>query len=276
MNNRVKAVNTVMINISLAILSFIAVIPIYFMIISSLKTPDNVYSIPIQWIPNPVVWSNYLKLFTQYNFIRYFFNSMVVSVVTAVLNLIMSSMAGYGLAKFQFKGQKFIMAFIILTLLIPRESLVVPLYLVVRIIKFTDTLWALILPFAATPFGIFFMRQYIRSMPVSIIESARIDGSSEWKTYTSIIVPLIGPAFSALGIFSFMFNWNNFLWPMIILKTRDKMTLPLGISLMQGEYSTAYNELLAAATFSAIPILLLYFLLQKRFINSVLMSGIKE
>ena len=260
----------------LLMVSTAILIPVYFMIITSLKTNEEIFSIPIRWLPVRAYWRNYIVIFQKYPFVRYFLNSVFVSSVTALANLIFSSMAGYGLAKFKFRGRHLIFSFVIVTLLLPRQGIVIPLYLIMRSINLVDNLWAVILPFAATSFGVFLMRQYLISIPGSLLESPRIDGAGEFRIYWQIVLPLIVPAFAALGIFSFTFNWNNFLWPLIILESEQNFTMPLGIAMMQGAYETAYNELLAAAMFSTFPILIVYFILQKRFINSMVMSGIKE
>lgn len=254
----------------------IILVPIYFMFITSVKTSQEIFAIPIKWLPEQFLWKNYIAIFQKHPFARYFLNSVFVAGVTAGANLFFSSMAGYGLAKFKFKGRNLILSFVLVTLLLPRQGIVVPLYLIMQSIKLVDNLWAVILPFATTSFGVFLMRQYLVSIPDSLLESPRIDGAGEFRIYWNIVVPLIVPAFAALGIFSFTFNWNNFLWPLIILKSQLNYTMPLGIAMMQGAYETAYNELLAAAMFSSVPILIVYFILQKRFINSMVMSGIKE
>jgi ABC-type glycerol-3-phosphate transport system permease component len=260
----------------LLFICLIILVPVYFMFITSVKTSQEIFAIPIKWLPEQFMWKNYIAIFQKHPFARYFLNSVFVAGVTAGANLFFSSMAGYGLAKFKFKGRHVILSFVLVTLLLPRQGIVVPLYLIMQSIKLVDNLWAVILPFAATSFGVFLMRQYLVSIPDSLLESPRIDGAGEFRIYWNIVVPLIVPAFAALGIFSFTFNWNNFLWPLIILKTQLNYTMPLGIAMMQGVYETAYNELLAAAMFSSVPILVVYFILQKRFINSMVMSGIKE
>ncbi len=260
----------------LIFICLIILVPVYFMFITSVKTSQEIFTLPIKWLPEQFMWKNYVAIFQKHPFARYFLNSVFVAGVTAGANLFFSSMAGYGLAKFKFKGRNLILSFVLVTLLLPRQGIVVPLYLIMQSIELVDNLWALILPFATTSFGVFLMRQYLISIPDSLLESPRIDGAGEFRIYWNIVVPLIVPAFAALGIFSFTFNWNNFLWPLIILKSQQNYTMPLGIAMMQGVYETAYNELLAAAMFSSVPILIVYFILQKRFINSMVMSGIKE
>lgn len=260
-------------------LTFIAVatlFPVLLMMSTSLKQIQSVFEIPFRWIPDPVQWSNYVTIFERYQFFRFFLNSLFVASVTAAVNLFLSSMAGFGIAKYRFPARGVILAFVIVTLLLPRQALVVPLFLVVRSFGLVDSLWAVILPFAATPFGIFLMTQYMRTVPDSLLESPRIDGATEFLTFRKIVVPMVTPAFAALGIFAFTFNWNNFLWPLVILRSEENFTMPLGISLMQGAYATSYNLLLAAAAVSALPILVVYVFLQRFFISSVALSGLKE
>ena len=255
--------------------TFFALVPIFWMLTSSLKSAAELFKLPTIWIPSVLHWENYLVLFEELSFGIYLKNSLAVALVATALNLLFSSMAGYSLAKFTYVGRSVAFWFVMITLLLPLQAAIVPLYLVVRELGLLDTRGALILPYVATPFGIFLMRQYMLSIPDELLDAARIDGAGELRIFFRIILPLSKPALAALAIFDFMLNWNNFLWPLVVLQTHDKFTLPLGISLLQGEYSTAFHELMAAASFASIPILVLYVLLQKNFVNTVMLSGIR-
>lgn len=259
----------------LGFITLFMLLPLYWMLSGSLKTGTELFSIPVQWWPSSLQWVNYRAIFENYPFLLFFGNSVLIAGATAALNLLLSSMAGYSLAKFSYVGKRPIFWLVLVTLLLPLQAAVIPLYLVVRDMGLLDTRLAVILPFAATPFGIFLMRQYMMSVPTSLMEAARIDGATELRIYWSIVLPICKPVLAALGIFSFMFNWNNFLWPLVVLESESKFTMPLGIALMQSEYATAYHELMAAASFASFPVLLVYLFLQRHFINSMVLSGVK-
>ncbi|UNC90854.1 carbohydrate ABC transporter permease [Candidatus Contubernalis alkalaceticus] len=191
-------------------------------------------------------------------------------------NLLLSSLAGYGLAKFHFKGRNILFLLIVVTLLLPRQALIVPLYMIISSMNLVDSTLAIILPYVTSPFAIFLMRQFFLSVPDDMIEAARVDGATELQIFFKIILPMAKPALAALGIFSFMFNWNNFLWPLVVLRSDAKFTLPLGIVMMQDIYSKAYNEIFVAAAFASLPIIIVYFILQKKFINSMVLTGVPK
>jgi len=256
----------------LTIVSLLMLMPILAMLVTSLKFENAVFVTPFQWIPDRLNWDNYRCIIQKYSFLTYFKNSIFISVIATTSNLFLSSLAGYSLSKFHYKGRNIIFTLIIIMLLLPSQAIVVPLFMIISSIKLVDSLWAIILPCITSPFAIFLMRQYFLSIPDSVIEAARVDGASELQIYFRIILPQTKPVLAALGIFSFMFNWNNFLWPLIILKSNTKFTIPLGIAMMQGEYSTPYSELMAAATIASLPVLLVYFILQNHFINSMVIT----
>ncbi len=256
----------------LILVSLFMMMPILVMVATSLKYEDAVFITPFQWIPHHICWDNYPHVIQKYPFAVYFKNSLIVSLTATILNLFLSSLAGYSLARFHYRGRDLIFSIIIVMLLLPHQAIVVPLFMVMSSIGLTDSLWTVILPCVTSPFAIFFMRQYFLSIPGSIMEAARVDGASEWQIYLKIVLPQAKPALAALGIFSFMFNWNNFLWPLIALKSESEFTIPLGISMMHGEYSTPYNELMAAAVIASVPVLLAYFILQNKFIHSMVIS----
>lgn len=257
----------------LILFSLFMFLPILVMIITSLKSESAVFMTPFQWIPDQFHWENYQSVIQRHSFFSYFKNSIIIALTATTANLFLSSLAGYSLAKFHYKGKNLVFTLIIIMLLLPGQAIVVPLFMIMSSVKLVDSLWTIILPCMTSPFAIFLMRQYFLSIPDSIIEAARVDGASELLIYFRIILPQGKPVLAALGIFSFMYNWNNFLWPLIALKSESKFTIPLGIAMMQGEYSTPYNELMAAAVIASLPVLLVYFVLQNKFINSMVITG---
>lgn len=257
----------------LIIVSLFMLMPLLAMISTSLKYEGAVFATPFQWIPVQVNWDNYIGILQKYPFMTYLKNSLFAAVIATTSNLFLSSLAGYSLAKFHYKGKNIVFAFIIILLLLPGQAIIVPLFMLMSSLSLIDSLGAIIFPYLTSPFAIFLMRQYFLSIPDSIIEAARVDGASELQIYFRIILPQAKPVFAALGIFSFMFNWNNFLWPLIVLNSDMNFTIPLGIAMMEGEYSTPYAELMAAATMASLPVLLVYFILQNKFINSMVITG---
>ena len=248
-------------------------IPLLAMISTSLKYQGDVFTTPFQWIPEQINWENYPTILEKHPFFTYFKNSLLVSIIATSCNLFLSSLAGYSLAKFHYKGKNLVFSVIILLLLMPALALIVPLFMIISSLNISNTLAAVIIPYLTSPFAVFLMRQYFFSIPDSVIEAARMDGASEWKIYFRIIVPQAKPVFITLGIFSFMFNWNNFLWPLIALNSSTNFTLPLGIALMEGEYAVPYSELMAAATMASVPVLLVYLILQKSFIKGLTITS---
>lgn len=257
----------------LIIVSLFMLFPLLAMLSTSLKYEGAVFATPFQWIPSQIKWENYIGILQKYPIGMYLKNSLLVAVLSTTSNLFLSSLAGYSLAKFHYKGKNLVFAFIIILLLLPGQAIIVPLFMLMSSLSLIDSITAIILPYLTSPFAIFLMRQYFLSIPDSIIEAARIDGASELQIYFRIILPQAKPVFAALGIFSFMFNWNNFLWPLIVLNSKTNFTIPLGIAMMEGEYSTPYAELMAAATMASLPVLLVYFILQNNFINGMVLTG---
>jgi multiple sugar transport system permease protein len=257
----------------LAIVSLFMLIPLLAMVSTSLKYHGDVFATPFQWVPEQINWENYSAILAKHPFFTYFKNSLIVSVIATSFNLFLSSLAGYSLAKFHYKGKSLIFSVIIILLLMPALALIVPLFMIISSLNISNTLAAVIIPYLTSPFAVFLMRQYFFSIPDSVIEAARMDGASEFKIFFWIIVPQAKPVFITLGIFSFMFNWNNFLWPLIALNSSANFTLPLGIALMEGEYAVPYSELMAAATMASVPVLLVYLILQKSFIKGLTITN---
>jgi alpha-1,4-digalacturonate transport system permease protein len=184
-------------------------------------------------------------------------------------------MSGYALAKFRFKGDAIIMMVILSTIMLPLEVIMVPIFSVLKAMGLYNSLLALIIPAAATPTGIFLMRQYLVTIPDDLMESARIDGASEWKIFTKIIVPNAKPAIATLAIFSFMWRWNDYIWPLIAISSPKKYTLQLAIANMSGQYGSNYSTILATSAISMIPMLVVFLIFQKQFVQGTVNSGMK-
>lgn len=220
-------------------------------------------------------WSNYTELFGQFNFMRYFWNSVFITGVSTVIMLAFNSMAAFALAKYQFKGRTTVFVLIIATLMIPPTIVLVPAYLVVSQMGLLNTPWAVILPGAATPTGVFLLRQYMLTIPDELLDAARMDHASEWKIYWRIILPLSAPALAVLAIFAIMWRWNDFLWPLIVLTRSEEFTLQLALNSFQGELSTQWNNLLAMTVLTLLPITFVFAFLQRYITAGIASTGIK-
>ena len=218
---------------------------------------------------------NYLEPLRRFNFLRYFGNSVFVTVVSTALTLLINAMCAFALAKYRFRGRTAIFLFIVSTLMIPITVILVPAFLVVTGLGLGNSLWGVILPPAATPTGVFLLRQYMLTIPDELIDAARMDHASEWRVFWRIVLPLSAPALAVLTIFSVVWRWNDFLWPLIVLNREEVFTLQLGLASFQGELQTQWHYLLAMTVLTLVPITLLFALLQKHITTGIASAGIK-
>jgi len=259
----------------LAMGGVLMVLPIVWMLSSSFKTSAEVFTVPVQWIPNTFHFDNYINAMQLAPFGRYFFNSMYVGLSTTFLTLLFSSMAGYGFAKFNFWGKQSLFISVLSTMMIHFQVIMIALFVLVRGFGWLNTYSGLIIPAAVSAFGVFMMRQFILTIPDELIDAARIDGASEFNIYLQIIVPLCKAPLSALGIFTFLDSWNNLLWPLIIITQVKMRTVALGLTEFQSLNGSSFNYLMAATTVASIPILILFIVMQRQFIRGVVLSGMK-
>jgi arabinosaccharide transport system permease protein len=219
---------------------------------------------------------NYFFLFTDgTQYFTWFKNSLVITVVQTLLTLVVSAFVGYGFAMYNFRFKNLLFVCVLLTMMVPMEIIMLPLYQLVIKIGLIDSMWGVILPFAAAPLPIFFFRQYLSGIPKDFLDAARVDGCSEYGIFWRIILPLMKPAFAAMGIFVGMNSWNNFLWPLIVLNSKENITLSIGLSTLITPYGNNYDVLIAGAVFSVIPVVVLFILFQKYFIAGMTAGGVK-
>jgi len=218
---------------------------------------------------------NYTELFGKFKFGTYLWNSVFITVVATLLTLLFNSMAAFALSKYQFTGQKTVFVLIIATLMIPPTIILVPAFLVISSVGLLNNLWGVILPAVATPTGVFLLRQYMLTIPDELLEAARMDNASEWRIYWRIILPLAAPAMAVLAIFSFMWRWNDFLWPLIVLSRSENFTLQIALNSFQGELNTQWNYLLAMTVITLIPISVVFAFLQKYITTGIASAGVK-
>jgi multiple sugar transport system permease protein len=263
--------------IGMVLLAAIFIIPILFMYMTAFKTLDESRTVPLTLIPGEVTVRAFQFIFsgTQNPVLTWALNSLIAASAHAVLVLVVSSMAAYALARMEFKGRNLIFGIIIGTLFVPHFIFLMPNYLIMDQLGWLDTLLALIVPGAAGAFGVFFLRQFFLGIPRELEESALIDGANTWTILTRIILPLSKSALMTLAVLSFLGNWNDFLWPVFVLFSPERLTLPPGLSTLQGAFSTDYPVIMAGATIASVPVLILYIFVQRYIIQGVATSGLK-
>ena len=222
-----------------------------------------------------VATENYTGLFGRFNFLLYFWNSTFITVVATILTVLFNSMAAFALSKYRFRGRTFVFVLIIATLMIPPTITLVPQYLVVSQLGLVNSPWGVIWPAIATPTGVFLLRQYMLTIPDDLLDAARMDHASEWRVYWKIVLPLAAPAIAVLVIFSVMWRWNEFLWPLIVLNRSEEFTLQLALNSFQGELQTAWSSLLAMTVLTLLPITIVFAILQKYITQGIAQSGVK-
>lgn len=268
-------VGRLLIYMALALGAAIMLAPFFYMLTTSLKKMHEVFQVPIQWLPSVPQWSNYPTVMQEYPLGRWFRNSLFVAVTVTLLNLLTCSLAGYSFAKFDYWGRDVFFAAIIATLMVPLVTFIIPLFLVVKNLGWINSYQGLIIPAGTSAFGIFLMRQHMMAIPDDLLDMARVDGASEFRIFWQIVLPLSRPALATLTIFIFMLDWNRFLWPLLVATDHKYWTLPLGIAGFESSYGTNYPQLMAVAFMAMLPILVVFLLLQRNFIRSLALTGIK-
>jgi multiple sugar transport system permease protein len=264
--------------VMVVLLTLLVVVPLLWMVITSFKSVGEAQADPPTLIPRDPSGRAYGEVLTtggQNPVLRWALNSFAAASLHAVLVVAVASMAGYALARMDFRFKKFIFTFILLTLFVPGFVFLMPNYLLMDKLGWLDTFWALVVPGAAGAFGVFFMRQFFLAIPKELEEVALIDGANAWTIFTRIILPNARPALATLTVLSFLANWNDFVWPLFVLFSPERLTLPAGLSLLQGAYTTDYPVIMAGATVAAVPVLILYVFVQRYVIEGVAHSGIK-
>lgn len=249
--------------------------PLVLTIISSFKTMHDVLAFPPSLLPNPFALSSYAEILSNSLFLRWMLNAFIYAAGAMVLNVLFSAMAGYALSRLNFRGREFIFLITLGIMMIPSAVTLIPKFLVVDNLHINNTYFALILPAMAQPFSVFIMVQFMKGLPKELEESANIDGASRFRTFFQIILPQVKPALTAVAIITFQGAWNDFQWPLVALGTQDMYTLPLGLFYFKSAHYTEYNLLLAGSMFNTIPILILFFIFQRYFIEGAVSSGVK-
>ena len=251
-------------------------VPLYYMFSTSFKAEPEVFAIPIHWVPRSFLPANYVEAFQAAPFLRYFGNSLLVAVIVVGSTILFSALAGYGFAKFDFPGRRLAFLFILSTMMIPFQVLLIPLYVVVHKLGWTNSYAGLIIPGAISAFGVFLMRQACLTLPDELMDAARIDGARELGIFVRIILPLLKPAIATLAILTFLGSWNNFLWPLIVVTKDELFTLPVGMTVFQQPLRAPYwTYIMAVSSVATLPVIMVFLLLQRYFIEGVVVSGLK-
>lgn len=270
-----RRITTIVLYVVFGLVAFIFLLPFLLMLSSAFKTQAEILRIPPTIIPENPSLASFRTVLNDAPFFRWFGNSLLVSSTITCFMLITCSLAGYIFAKFEFPGRNLTFVLLLLTMMVPFPVLLIPSYLVINKLGLINSLWALILPAMTGAFGIFLMRQFIAGIPNDLIEAARLDGASEWSIYARIIVPLSRPPMAALGIFTFLAAWNDYLWPLIVINDLEKSTLPLALTFFNSQHAQRYDLVMAAAAMAVIPVIVVYVIFQRQIVNALVLAGLK-
>jgi ABC-type glycerol-3-phosphate transport system permease component len=265
----------VLANAMLLFAVFLLIMPYLYMISASFKEGSEIFSLPVKILPEGLYLGNYELLFGETNFPRWFLNSVFVSLSRMVIAVLVSIMAGYAFAKFDFRFKNLLFVLVLATLTLPIYVLIVPLYDMMVTLGWTDRYVALILPFAAQAIGVFLARQYLLSIPDEILDAARVDGATEWVVFWRVVLPISTPVMAVLGILFFTTAWNDFIWPLVVMTEDSKFPVALGLPTLLGPYRQEYGAVMAGSFLSTLPIIIVFLIAQRRFIEALTAGAVK-
>ena len=266
---------SVMRTVILTVISLIILAPVVWFFLASFKDLTELSSRPPTMLPHHWATSNYSEAFKMYKYMQYFKNSVIVTATATVLTLLINSMAAYAFAKYNFRGRDGFFVLTLAMIMIPLQVILIPIYLVVSSMGLVNTYWGMIIPAAATPTGVFIIRQYMLTIPDELIESARLDGAGEFRIFARIVLPLAKPALAVVAIFSILWRWNDFIWPLLIAQDEKFYTLPVALALLNGQLFVPENIVLAMSVMSIIPVLFMFVFMQRQIIQGIAQTGLK-
>ncbi len=272
------SIDSAALHLLMIILAVLTLLPFAWMISTSLKPPDEVVSVTPNWLPRHLVPQNFADVWQEVPFGQFYLNSIIAATVVTLSTVILSSLTGYALAKFDFPGRDVLFVSILATMMVPWEVTFIPLYIVMSNLGWVNTYQGLVAPGLMSGFGVFLMRQFCQTLPSELLEAARMDGASEFTIYLRLILPLTTPALATLAIFTFMGNWDQFLWPVIITNANEMKTIPLGIASFFQEdqgYPARYNLIMAANLIGLVPVMVVFMALQRYFVKGIVAGSIK-
>ena len=259
----------------LVVFTLIYIVPILWMLLSSFKPDAELFRYPPTLLPENFSLENYADAWNRGDFGLYFKNTTIVAVSATILTVVINTMAGYGFAKYRFAGSNVIFMLFLATMMLPLEVLMIPIFQVVRTFHMYNNFWGLIIPSAATPAGVFLVRQYFLTIPNELMESARIDGASETKIFLRLMLPLAKPIMSVLAIFAFLWRWNDYMWPLVVIRDTEKYTVQLALANFSGQYAVDWGSLLAMSVLTMIPVLIIFLIFQKQFMKGMVAGAVK-
>jgi len=260
--------------LALAAGGILVAFPFLWMAATALKGPREIFE--LHFWPHAPTLDNFRQVLTATQFPRWFFNSFVIATITTLSAVFFDSLTGYTLAKLRFRGRNIIFIAILSTLMIPTEMLVIPWYTLSVRLGWIDTYWGIMFPGLISAFGVFLMRQFMAGVPDELLDAGRIDGVSEFGLFSRIALPLVQPALAALGIFTFLGNWNAFIWPLIVIQTPAMRTLPVGIALFSGEAGSSWHLIMASSALAVLPVLAVFIVLQRHIIEGIVLTGLRN
>lgn len=271
-----KILADILLHSLLILLSIFMILPFVWMLSTSLKLPEDIFGYPPRLIPSTLTTNNYLYIFQEKNLVGTLFNTIVIALSSTLVSLFFTTLGGYGFAKFVFPGKKGLFSLLLATMIIPGAVMMVPTFIIMRELGWVDKFWPLIVPGAANAFGIFFFRQYITSINDELLDAARIDGATEFGIFWRIILPVISPGMVSLGLIFFMSSWNNYLNPLIYLKSPENWTITVAINALNGGAGLTYwGPQMAMSVVSLIPLLIIFLVFQRRFAEGITAGAIK-
>lgn len=268
-------VPTVLVVLALGLVSLLIMLPFAWMVSASLRGQGDIISHPASLLPDPVIWSNFTDIWRRVPLARQFLNTVIFAGSVTVLSVLFDSAAGYALARFEFPGRNVIFVVIVVTLMLPFQVTLVPIFQQLSDFDWINTYQGLIVPRAADAFGIFFMRQFFLALPSDLEDAGRIDGASELRIWWTIMMPLALPAVLTIGLFNLLANWNDLLWPLVLTTSTDMQTLSAGLALFKGQHVTEYGVLMAGSIIALLPMVVAFLLVQRRFVEGIATTGVK-
>lgn len=271
-----RALPLVTLNVVMVALALIVLIPFLVALSWSFKPLGEIFRLPVTLYPQELTVANYEEIFTEHHFERFFRNSAIAAIGYTSLGLLWCSMGGWALSQYESRINRPLLVLLIVVIALPFQVMIVPAFQLVVQIGLVNTLWALIIPFSASAYGILFMRQYMLSLPIEVFESARVDGASEFRIWRSLAIPMSRPGLAALGIFLFLDSWNDFLWPLIVMTQTDNLTYPIGLNTLIGLFRVEYGQMMAASMLALIPVGLILVFMQRQFIAGITAGAVRR
>ncbi len=270
-----RKVYSIILNVALILMGIVTVYPFVWMLSSSFKQNKEIMALEQHLLPQAFTIRNYINMNAHFNFMKFFANSLFVTIVITLLVIYTSTICGFVLSKYKFKGRNVLFSFVLCTMMIPWCVTIIPKYSMIQSFGWLDSYKALIVPAMFSGFGIFNMKQHIATLPDEILEAARIDGANEFYIFHRIVFPMSRNGISSIAIFQFLWTWEDYLWPYLVINAKEKQLLAVGLKMFSGQYSTDYGALFAATAISIIPVLAIYLIFQKQFIAGIASSAVK-